>query len=163
VAAGRYGALRALMHAAVRGSQDDEHFVTAVTDALGDKVGAFKLLPGLERYYVPCSEHLHDTLKPLLDDLLFLGSDYERAFDRFEMLYALEFAHLENRGWAPVGRFAWKGIRSGGSLFTQFLKEAETAGAEWPPLTAGLCGGGVDRFNEVAKALTQQLTRNPRW
>lgn len=162
VAAGGYDALRVLMHAAVGGSQDDGPLVTAVTDGLGDKASAFKLLPGLERHYVPCSEHLHDTLKPLLDELLFLGSDYERAFDRFEVLYALEYAHLEYRGWAPVGRFGWK-IRGGSSPLAQILKEAETAGAAWPPLTAGLCGGSVDRLNTVAKALTEQLARNPRW
>lgn len=163
VAAGRYGALRALMHAPVRASHKDGPLVTAVTDEMGDKTRAFKLLPDLDRRYVPCSDYLYDSLRPLLDDLLFLGSDYERAFDRFEVLYALEYEHLEDRGWSPIGRFGWKGIRSDSSSVTVILKEAEAAGGAWPPLTAGLCGGSADRFNAVAKTFMEHLARNPMW
>ena len=61
----------------------------------------------------PRSEYLLKLLQPLLDDALFLGTDYESSFDRFEVLYALEHAHHYSseqfgRIWGPVGRFAWK-------------------------------------------------------
>ena len=71
----------------------------------------FRLLPGLDRRHTPCSDHLFEVLKPLLDELLFLGSEYERAFDIFEVLYAIEYAFQSDRGWGPVGRFGWKGVR----------------------------------------------------
>jgi hypothetical protein len=39
-------------------------------------------MPGHNRgVYVPFSEHLHEKLKPILEETLFLGAEYERGFD----------------------------------------------------------------------------------
>ncbi len=161
VATGRYTALAALMHAPVIASGNDKQLVTAVTEGLNSRTRTFQLLPGLERHHTPCSDHLFEVLKPLLDDLLFLGPEYERAFDTFEVLYAFEYACQSDRGWGPIGRFGSKGVRSDSSPLLRVIKEAETAGEAWPPLRAGLCGGSIDKFKSVARVFTEQVARNP--
>lgn len=123
----------------------------------------FKDLPGHEKQYVPQSEYLFKKLQPELDDLLFLGTDYERNFDRFEMLLALEYAHLSERigggFWTIIGRFGWKHRRSYGSPYTALTAEATSAGAAWPPLAAGLFDGSAERFQEVSSGVSQQLNK----
>ena len=57
---------------------------------------------------VPESEHLFRILRPVLDDLLFLGTSYERMFDRYEILRTLIYADVSDSGRGPVGRFGWK-------------------------------------------------------
>jgi hypothetical protein len=163
VAFGRYDALRALLHAPVRVLGNDQALVPAVTEGLSDRTVPFRLLPKLERHHTPCSDHLYDVLKPALDDLLFLGSEYERAFDTFEVLYALEYMHQTNREWGPVGQFGWKGRRGDSSPLLRTVKGAKAAGAGWPPLMAGLCGGSIERFEVISKKLIGCVARTARW
>jgi hypothetical protein len=127
-----------------------------------ERIEAFKQLPGLERRYAPKSDYLYDLLRPLLDDLLLLGSEYDAAFDRFEVLYALEYCNQYERNdpyrfWGPIGRFGWKR-----QVLQDVVKEAETAGATWAPLQAGLCNGSFERFKVLAEALSG-LIRNVNW
>jgi hypothetical protein len=121
VAAESYEPLLALMHARVGTSQGDMRLVEAATTGIGDLRQHFKVLPGHERQYVPFSEYLYLKLKPILDEALCLGSDYDRAFDTFEILYAVEFCHQTGRGWGPVGRFGWKAARGGSSLLREMI------------------------------------------
>lgn len=163
VSAGRYDALRALLHAPVRASGKNEPLVTAVTEGLRDRTSAFRLLPGLDRHHTPCSDRLFDVLRPLLDELLFLGSDYERAFDRFEMLYAFEYAHQTDRDWGAVGRFGWKGVSGDSSPLLSIIKEIEAADSTWAPAAAGLCGGSIEKLKSISKGFAQRLARSPMW
>lgn len=163
VAGGRYDALRALTHVSVQAAHEGGGLVTAMTAESGDGTKAFKLLPDLERHYVSCSDYLHATLEPLLIDVLFLGSDFERAFDRFELLYAIEWAHVMGLVWAPIGRFGFKEIRSDSSPLARILREAGLAGDAWPPLAAGLCGGSIDRFKAIAAWLMLHVERAAKW
>jgi hypothetical protein len=91
----------------------------------------------------------------MLEEMLFLGAGYEAAFDRFEVLYALEYAYQlkqdSERVSGPVGRFAWKKQREDyGSPIHAVLAEAAREGIEWGPVKAGLFGGSIVKFNEVA-------------
>jgi hypothetical protein len=139
-------------------------YVQAVERGISDVTDAFKLLPGHERHYAARSEYLFKLLQPPLDDVLFLGSDYEAAFDRFEILLALEYAHQDNRAtgdvWGPVGRFGWKYRRgSSGNPYAELVSEAAAMGSAWPPLVAGLFGGSSERFQELAKNYAALLAR----
>jgi hypothetical protein len=163
VSAGRYDALRALLHAPVRVSGKDQPLVTAVTEGLSDRTRAFRLLQGLDRHHTPCSDRLFDALQPLLDELLFLGSDYERAFDRFEMVYGFEYAYQSDREWGPIGRFGWKGVRSDSSPLLNLLKEIEVANDTWPPVAAGLCGGSIEKVKVIAGAFTRNVRHSSTW
>lgn len=163
VAAESYESLMALMHARVGTSRGEMRLVEAATTGIGDLRQHFKLLPGYERHYLPFSEYLHQKLKPLLEETLCLGSEYDRAFDTFELLYAVEFCHQTGRGWGPVGRFGWKEARGGSSLLRQIIDEAAGAGKAWPPIAAGLCGGTPERFAEHAERLSAAIARNGMW
>ena len=130
-----------------------------------ERTNIFKLLPGHERHYVPRSEYLFKIFQPALDDLLFLGKSYETLFDRFEVFLALVYADLGagriDRIWGPPGRFAWKHSSRGvdSSPFNKVSEEARSQGQEWPPLKAGLFGGSVDRFQEVAQGYLELISQ----
>jgi hypothetical protein len=163
VAAEAYESLMALMHARIGTSHGDMRLVEAATTGLSDLRQHFKLLPGHDRQLVPFSEHLHVKLRPILDETIFLGSEYDRAFDTFEILYAVEFFCLSGRGWGPLGRFAWKATRGGSNPLKQLIEEAAAASNGWPPLVAGLCGGSPETFGENARSLSQLIARSGIW
>lgn len=134
---------------------------TEIVLALGESLfelqreNVFKKLPGHERNYTPRSEYLLKLLQSGLDDLLYLGSDYESAFDKFEVFLALVHADLENAKnqnvWGPVGRFGWKyrSMRED-NPFQSILQEAAQLRNAWPPLKQGFFGSSYERFEEVA-------------
>src|SRR5260221_7755389 len=102
------------------------------------------------------SEYLFKLLQPPIDDLLFVGSEYESHFDTFEVLMSVEHGDQWNRvtgtpPWGPGGRFTYKARHpDASSPLHRLLKEAEADGNAWPPARAGLFQGSADRFKWVA-------------
>ena len=135
----------------------------AATTGTSDLRQLFKLLPGHEKHFVPLSEYLYSKLKPVLDEALCLGGAYDRAFDIFEILYAVEFCHQTDRGRGPVGRFGWKSTRGGSNPLRHIIDEASGAGPAWPPLAAGLCDGSPEKFAEHANRLAETVARSGMW
>lgn len=139
----------------------------AVNSVFSETRQLFRLLPGRENNSTPLSEHLFGLLESDLDDVLFFGTDYEYVFDRFEVLYSLQYSHLNERlyedgFWAPVGRFAWKFRRRGGpDPFSDVCWEASHAKDRWPPFNAGFFDGDYDRFEEVVSNFSDHLNRLP--
>jgi hypothetical protein len=123
-----------------------------------DRNHAFELLPGLERNRTPRSSYLFEFFRPILDDLFSLGFGYERAFDEFEILYALEYANQYERDrdtfryWGPIGRFAWKR-----NALDEIVSEANAQGTNWLPVRSGLFNGSIDRFKEVAAGIRELI------
>lgn len=121
----------------------------------------FKKLPGHEQNHVPLSEHLYKILQPKLDDLFFLGQDYERDFDTFEVLFGLAVRD-STRGsgftWGPIGRFGWKHHARQNAPLERVLSEARIQGDDWPPLKAGLFGGSHSRLKAAADSCRQSLS-----
>lgn len=140
---------RTLLESAARGMLD------------ADRVDLFKRLPGHERQFVPRSEYLLKRLQPRLDNLLFLGADYERLFDLFELLLALTCSDLGRRGdelgWGPPGRFAWKERASRRGPLKELMAEAERTGETWGPLQAGLFRGSLSHFQQLAQAWLERV------
>jgi uncharacterized caspase-like protein len=172
IAAGKYQNLRALFQSPISDPERSGKEVTLMTvtfSNISDLHDQFKLLPGHEKNYTPRSEYLLKVLQPTLDDLLFLGPDYERHFDRFEVLVALEFADQylaepSGRAWGPVGRFGWKYRRGyGGNPFLNVLQEAEKDGSEWPPVRAGLFGGSIERFKKTVAEYSENVVTKLNW
>ncbi len=132
------------------------YFSEAISNAILEltRQDVFKQLPGFERHFVPMSEHLHTILQPLIDDTLFIGKNYENAFDDFECFFALVIADLhhqqERTVWGPIGRFGWKEKRSYNSPLSNMIKEAKEQGVNWAPLKCGFFGGDISRFSLVA-------------
>jgi hypothetical protein len=147
--------------------REERYFAGAVSKAILDlnRVDLFKRVPGHERHFTPMSEYLFKILQPALDNALFLGADYERAFDEFEVLFALAVVDLRiqhgRHMWAPVGRFGWKQQQGEGPLGT-LIDDARVAGPEWPPLKGGLFGGSAERFEAAATSFLGQV-KNLNW
>ena len=143
--------------------------VFSLTKAFSEVTPFFKKLSGHERNHVPRSEYLFKLLQPIGDDVLFLGAEYENIFDRFEMLYALQFAHEDNPEalahtdyiWAPVGRFGWKSAHRTMPPLQALQAEANKEGPNWKPLQAGLFGGKLERFNTLSESLKNLISRHP--
>jgi hypothetical protein len=133
-----------------------------VTSEIDEIQDTFKLIPAHARNRVPRSEYVFAFLRSLLEDLLYLGDDYERLFDEFEILNALvcgDFRQAEHgRVWAAPGRFGYK-FRHTGQPFDGFVVEATAAGPDWPFLKLGFFKSSADRFQEVAKAYRELLTQ----
>ncbi len=145
-----------------------ETFIEGVSRGISDlsSTNLLKQIPGHEKFYAPLSEYLFKKLQPQLEDTLFLGKNYEQAFDSFEVLFALSVADLykvkHNRLWAPIGRFGWKYRSQDGGPLQKLINEANEKKSEWPPLKAGLFGGDLDRFNAVSSELIK-LIHNLNW
>jgi len=160
VASGRYENLKSLLLAPAPDTDNHRNatnLTVALNRGLSDLQDTFNTLPGHERQYVPQSEYLFKHLQPQLDDLLFLGADYEQYFDRFEILLSLIHAHNAPYG-VFLGRFAWKfSSRGSDSPFQTLVNEANEHGDTWPPLQAGLFGGSHQTFSDVATKLSESL------
>lgn len=159
VDAQNYASLAAILYTPLQNTSDSSEDIYLV-ETIGNCIAAlnmtevWKKIPGHERHFTPHSEYLFKTLQPRLDDLLFLGKNYESAFDTFEVLLALAVADMNiskgNRAWGPIGRFGWKQTRSANSPLNRVLKEAKELGVSWPPARAGLFGGDQARFEKAA-------------
>lgn len=167
----RYDSLASMFYARVGASRyprEEEYFVEAIAGEILELLQAnvFNQLPGHERHHVPMSEYLFKALQPRLDDALFIGKNYSRSFDEFEVIFALAVVDLRaQRGdhiWVPVGRFGWKQRQSDAPL-SRLLNEARVAGENWQPLKAGLFGGSLSRFTSAAEALEQWIGRLNWW
>lgn len=139
-----------------------------VMDGLYGSIGgiheAIKQLPGHERQFVPVSEYLYKYFQPVLDDLLFLGNEYESTFDRFEIFVALEYGYERIKKnqmfWAPIGRYGWKSrYGDNSSPLHLLIAEGKSAGEEWAPLKAGLLGGSFANFEQSSTELLRLISQ----
>jgi hypothetical protein len=170
LAADNYENLSAMLLTRV-GSSRFQEISTELTLSIGgaildlERENAFKQLPGHERHYTPRSEYLFKLLQPMLDDLLFLGRDYEKYFDRFEVLLALVHADLEqverSHIWGPVGRFGWKFKNPDVNPLKDIMDEAERQKDSWGPLNAGLFGGDYSRFKNISDEYVKRISDLP--
>jgi hypothetical protein len=121
----------------------------------------WKCLKEYERKHTPESEHMFKILKPLLDDLLFLGLGCEQLFDRYEILKLLTYADVTDGGWGPIGRFGWKMANRMGqgedNPYAELRAEAAQLGDQWGPIKAGLFRGSYKRFEHTAVKVEKEL------
>ncbi|MBT4483963.1 MAG: hypothetical protein HOC71_09845 [Candidatus Latescibacteria bacterium] len=167
VASNKYDNLRVLMQTNVvdpEYSHRSKTLILSLSNSLTNLRDSFKKLSGYEEKNVPQNEYLYSFFKPIFDDLLFISTDYEYYFDRFEVFLALEHAEQYSkeydRGLGPIGRFGYKFSRVGDSdPFHQLLAEAESYGESWQPIKAGLFKGSYERFKEVATEFSKILSK----
>lgn len=170
----RYDSLANIFYTQVSYSkyqQRDVFFVEAIANGILELIrnDVFNKLPGHEKNYVPMSEYLFKTLQPKLDDILFIGKNYERSFDEFEVLFALTVADIKTHNdedmWGPIGRFGWKHKhhRINNSPLTRIISEAREMGESWGPSQAGLFGGNLERFNAVADEYQHMISKLHWW
>lgn len=138
----------------------------AIVGVNNDFQNQFQLISGDTNHKVPRSEYLYKLLKPKFEKFLFLGSDYESYFDKFEIMLTLEYAHQaagESPEYArgPIGRFGYK-RRGYDNPFSELIEEANKMGDDWAPLRSGLLDGSFSRFKKISNLLEKRL-KNPNW
>jgi len=165
LAFGNYPALRPIFLTPTdlqRGDGEWGTLAIAVADEMNQLEAVFKLLPAHKQHRVPINEFMFLKLRAPLDELLYLGSSYERYFDEFEILAALTYADQRasagDRVWAMPGRFGWKFVRTG-KPYDTVVNNAVLMGADWPVLRAGVFSSSSTRFQEVAKSYREFLSR----
>jgi hypothetical protein len=88
--------------------------------------------------------------------MFFIGQNYEKEFDEFEILFGLVVADLKIQKnqpfWGPIGRFGWKQ-----SALVDFIATAEQQGESWEPIRCGMFGGSHSRFSAVAEEFKQMI------
>jgi len=120
----------------------------------------FKWIPGQERKHVPRSEHLFEILESLFQELLFLGKDYERFFDDFEVYNALVYADVAERDFYPIGRFGYKQLQGREDTpINRLVEEAKKGKDKWAPLQVGMFDGSLDRFLKLSEGLKQRISK----
>ncbi len=169
----RYDSLANIFYTKVTSSDlppKEEYYVKFVANAILNlnRDNTFKEIPGYEQHYTPLSDYLFKLLQPSLDDILFIGNNYENSFDEFEVLLALVAADLwqrdEGHMWAPIGRFGWKRSRHvSNDPLSRVISAAREQGMNWEPIRQGLFGGDLQRFTEVAEAFQAKVSQLNWW
>jgi hypothetical protein len=108
------------------------------------------------------SDYLFDILNDRLKDVFLLGNEFEDTFERFETIYALEYAHerqkITGNIWVPGGRAGWKYSRGDELNPLSLLRdEASRKRESWTLLTAGFFDGSYERFEQIAAQCAQVL------
>lgn len=160
IASGNYENLKSLLLAPAIDKLDQNkktNLTYAMIQGSSELAKAFKTLPGHEQQYFPISEYLFKRIQPQLDDLLFLGSDYEQYFDRFEIFLSLIYSQNTQSG-VFLGRFAWKSKRfRQDNPLERLITEANDFGDAWQPLKAGLFDGSSESFTSNLSKISDRL------
>lgn len=165
IAAEKYTALATLLTTPTVAHRQDERAPAALRlypfAVMEQKHG--RLLPGLEQAHTPLSDHLCGLLREPLREYLPDDQLYEQAFDRFEYMLTLVHADLDHqRGWVPVGRFAWRHEGNDARGIRQLInREVAEAGPDWPPFKVGLFDGSRERFSAAERKVNQLIQKLP--
>jgi hypothetical protein len=138
-----------------RDGQEDLPLVRRTTPAVVIDRDMLRATKRFEGHKTPASELLFDYLRELGRGTLVPDSEYEAAFDRFEVLMGLL---TTDAGGRATGCFAWRGgilaPESEYGPLTRVRKEFESQGTHWEPLRVGLFEGDPERVRKAFTGLT---------
>jgi hypothetical protein len=166
----RYDSLNSIFCTSIPAKDYDNNYKT-LSDLAADAIveftrdGLFKNLPGHEQNYVPMSEYLFKQIQPLLDDILFIGKNYEPAFDEFEVMLGLTVCYQNHKrsagyAWGPMGRFGYK-YRSHNSPFKRIMERAKLEKENWEPIKQGMFDGDYKAFIISAEKFEEMVSKQP--
>lgn len=148
-------------------SQNCETLVLKLGQITRDLASVLNLLPDYERHYISRSSYILDKLKPLFERQLFIGNDFDSTFDKFELLFTLNFIFFNQLNkdnffgyWGPPGLYYYK-IKNSWSdrenVINTTLLEAEIQKENWLPLKSGMFGGSYEKFLEILKGYSSSM------
>lgn len=110
----------------------------------------------------PLSEYLFQQIKSIINEAIYLGPSFEPLFDRFEIMFALDYIDRTNddipeKVWAPTGRFIFK--LYGDNPFQEIIEEAKLQEENWAPLRAGFFRESYSRFENICTSFQKRLKR----
>jgi hypothetical protein len=116
-------------------------------------------LDGMDRRHAPLNDWLYALLKPSLQRLVSSEDSFERAFDRFEVLFAIAYAvHGERKDdWVPPGCFGYRWSNRD-RVISEIQASIAKQGTESPFLKSGLLGDSVSDFERALAAFQKTLS-----
>lgn len=93
---------------------DTDNLLVNVSSSISEISNYFKVFSSNQDYKYPFSEYIYVLLQPELDDLLFLGDEYEKDFLNAEILISILNALIryeydyDERVWGTSGRFNYR-------------------------------------------------------
>jgi hypothetical protein len=119
-----------------------------------DAFEPFKMLPDFDRRHIPVSDHVYDVLQAAFSEILPDKTEYQDAFDTFEVLQSFHSADMYKR--AIPGAFMYRYTRTPkSSPLLQLLADVEDKKEQSAFLRAGFCDGNMTRFREAADMFTR--------
>jgi hypothetical protein len=125
---------------------------------------ANRLPPGRAR--TPASNRVFQAMIPAFEGLIPGEAELAHQFDRFEYLLSLVTFDMNrgdrdgDRGWAPVGRFAWR-TEDGVRVVDEMNAEVKEMGSRWPLLRDGLFRGSPERLATAVDGIAKMIGQ--RW
>ena len=122
-----------------------------------------KKLEGMERHHLPLNDWLHQALRPFAKRVIGDDARYDHAFDKFEMLMALNCLAQGTRlgPRAPLGRFVFRD-RSASRVRGEIEDSISNQGAESPFVKFEICGDTVEACKRNLQTL-YDFARSIRW
>jgi hypothetical protein len=112
------------------------------------------MLPDFDRRHIPVSDHVYDVLQAAFSEILPDKTEYQDAFDTFEVLQSFHSADMYKR--AIPGAFMYRYTRTPkSSPLLQLLADVEDKKEQSAFLRAGFCDGNMTRFREAADMFTR--------
>jgi hypothetical protein len=151
-----------------RSAIEDEAFDAALTAFEGKP-------PAVGKYKTPTAEWLHHILRPAFDIQFPDDGDYDREFDRTEVMLGIvgqdqatlhaqkapDVAWLFRSRW--FGRSTWRAPRDRhGNPVEDIAEEIALHEAAWEPLAAGLFGESMERASDAVSKY-RELFGQSRW
>ena len=139
--------------------------LSKLVEDIGSLVREGVHLVDVKPHYTPVSNWIHDVLRVPLKQLIPNDSRYSYAFDKFEMLVALGYYHLNNNwtDWFPIGAFIyrhdnWKHILSAMMESVSVLRD------DSPYVASGIFGSTpeecialIERFKSYIKNVAGRM------
>lgn len=147
--------------------QKDNSLLSAYSIAYSDILSnnLIKVIKEHERHFAPLSEFLFKNLQSTLEDILFIGSEYELYFDKYEVVIGFESAYrytkYYKRCWGPIGRFGWKFRNSDDNRnpVDKFIEIGMATGNEWSLIRAGFFDSKHENFIQISNEFLELLKK----
>ena len=163
IANARFNTLATLWKAKVGDSGNGESVFQRLNPDTVLLPDAGRMLPKIGQHWTPFSCWIYEVLRAPLHDLLPSETQYQRAFDSYEYLFAVEFFRRKTEG-TPHGCYMWRGTNYNAAEVKNELEAAAVeAGDKWEPLKAGLFGGKISSFLAAKEELDLWIARRLRY
>lgn len=115
------------------------------------------------RRLLPVSDHLYESVRDALRQLIPSDDRYSAAFDRFEFILGMILADLKAHSSTDVyipppfiGSYAWRHKYDMNKSPRYLLATELESGDSWSPITAGMFGGSMERAKEAFDEMSRQ-------
>lgn len=91
---------------------DSDNLITNLFSKISYSSSYFKLFFPDQNYLYPMNEYLYKYLQPIIDDILFIGDNYNDLYTNTELLISIfvaieKYMNNQNNIWGPTGRYIY--------------------------------------------------------